>query len=75
MSKIIMTNLRRARLERGWRQWQVAGRAHIRQPLLSDLENAKLLPGAELRARLAKILRVPEAWLFEDVMKSPDRGN
>jgi len=62
MTKV--TNLKRTRVERGMKQRELSRRAKIRQPLLSEIENGKILPGPEMRVRLARVLRVPEDWLF-----------
>lgn len=59
-----LSRLKRARLERGLKQLAVAKRANIRQPLLSDFEAGKLIPGPEMQERLAKALNVPVDWLF-----------
>jgi transcriptional regulator with XRE-family HTH domain len=59
-----ITNLQRARLERGFRQKELSKRTGIRQPLLSDFETGKLIPGEAMRAKLAKVLHVSESWLF-----------
>jgi transcriptional regulator with XRE-family HTH domain len=59
-----LNRLRRIRLELGLKQFVVAKRANIRQPLLSDFEAGKLIPGPEMQRRLAKILNVPADWLF-----------
>jgi len=61
-----ITNLKRARFERGLQQRELSRRARIRQPLLSEFESGKLIPGPELKIRLAKVLRVPLDWLFQD---------
>ncbi len=60
-----LTRLRMARMTRGLRQATLAKRAGIDQPLLSRLESGELVPGPKLQARLASILDVPAAWLFE----------
>jgi transcriptional regulator with XRE-family HTH domain len=60
-----MTNLRKARLERGLKQRQVAEATGITQPLLSDLESGRLKPGREMLRRLARALDVPVEWLDE----------
>ncbi len=67
MTKI--TNLKRARIERGMKQIDLSRRTGIRQPLLSEFETGKLVPGPKMRARLARTLRVPEDWLFQDDAK------
>jgi len=59
-----ITNLRRARIERGLKQKELSRRARIRQPLLSEFESGKLIPGPEMRTRLARALKLPEGWLF-----------
>jgi transcriptional regulator with XRE-family HTH domain len=59
-----LNRLKRIRLELGLKQFVVAKQANIRQPLLSDFENGKLIPGPEMQARLAKALNVPADWLF-----------
>lgn len=59
-----MTNLKRARLEREIRQKDLARKAKIRQPLLSELESGKLRPGPAIAERLAAALNVPADWIM-----------
>ena len=62
-----MTRLKFERISRNLSQHEVARRAHIAQPVVSQIENGRLTPTPAQLQRLAAAYRVPADELLREV--------
>ena len=60
------TRLQDERESRGLSQTRLAGLARLHPSDISRIEGRRALPANYQRVRLARALRVPHEWLFED---------
>ena len=67
--------LRMIRQSLGMSQCELARRAGIRQPLVSELETGRLFPGEEISKRLADALGVPPEVLFNGPAAAEDNDD
>lgn len=60
--------IRMARTIQGWTQAQLAEKLNIDRTTLSRVETGFVIPGPELRKRIADVLRMPAEVLFADCL-------
>jgi len=63
----MLANLKAALAQRGMRQKQLAARCRLPEPTLSRIVTGQISADAKTRARIARVLRCDESWLFERV--------
>ncbi len=63
----MLANLKAALAERGMKQKQLAARCRLPAPTLSRIVTGRVSANAKTRARIARVLRCDESWLFERV--------
>jgi transcriptional regulator with XRE-family HTH domain len=69
----MLVNFKTALAVRGTRQVELALELKISPTVLSEIVNGRRSASASLRARLAEMLGVDEAWLFSSFTRIPNR--
>ena len=64
LQQVFGANVRRRRLELGITQGELARRAGVPQPNISDIENGKQSPTFPTLARIAEALSIPPSHLL-----------
>lgn len=64
-NKIVAANVRRLRLERGFTQEQLAHECELDLTYVGGIERGRRNPSVKVLGRIAKVLRIEPAHLFE----------
>lgn len=71
----MLVNFKTALAARGTRQVELALELKIAPTVLSEIVNGRRSANPSLRARLAEMLQVDEAWLFSSFTRIPNRAD
>lgn len=71
----MLVNFKTALAARGMRQIELALELKIAPTVLSEIVNGRRSASPSMRARLAEMLQVDEAWLFSSFTRIPNRSD